>query len=209
MRCPIHPEGFFFSGALTLLALVTSRCSRFLGTLFGLLAAFTVYFFRDPEREIPQGEGLIVSAADGTVVGVDDVPNAPFIDGPAKRVSIFLSIFNVHINRSPIDGRIAYRHYNPGKFLPANCDKASLDNEQNAIGIDDGGYKVLVRQIAGIIARRILCWVNPGDEVSRGERFGLIRFGSRTEILMPPGAVVVVKVGDKVKGGETVIARRS
>lgn len=209
MRCPIHPEGFFFSGALTLLALVTSRCSRSIGFFFGLLAAFTVYFFRDPEREIPQGEGLIVSPADGTVVGIDDVPNAPFLDGPAKRVSIFLSILNVHINRSPISGKVAYRNYNPGKFLPANCDKASLDNEQNSIGIDDGGYKVLVRQIAGIIARRILCWVNPGDSVTRGERFGLIRFGSRTEILMPPTAVVLVQNGDKVKGGETVIARRS
>ena len=209
MRCPIHPEGFFFSGALTLLAFAASRFSRALGVVAGLLAAFTIYFFRDPERNIPDGEGLIVSPADGTVVGVDEVPQAPFLDGPAKRVSIFLSVFNVHINRSPIGGRVSYRHYNPGKFLPANCDKASLDNEQNAIGIDDNGYRVLVRQIAGIIARRILCWVNPGDTVARGERFGLIRFGSRTEILMPPNAVVLVKTGDKVKGGETVIAKRS
>lgn len=209
MRSPIHPEGFFLGAALSLLACVASRFSRVLGWTAGLLAAFTLYFFRDPEREIPQGEGLLVSPADGTVVGVDEVEKAPFLDGPAKRVSIFLSIFNVHINRAPIAGKVAYRHYNPGKFLPANCDKCSLDNEQNAIGIEDGGYRVLVRQIAGIIARRILCWVNPGDTVTRGERFGLIRFGSRTELLMPVSAVILVKPGDKVKGGETVIARRS
>ncbi|MDN5279173.1 MAG: phosphatidylserine decarboxylase [Clostridiales bacterium] len=210
MRSPIHREGFFMAGSLFVIGLLFSTVSKWLGRLFYLVSAFTLYFFRDPERNIPQGESLIVSPADGKVVGIDSVEHVPFIDGPAKRVSIFLSIFDVHINRAPIRGKIAYRHYTPGEFLPAFEPKASVKNEQNAIGIEDAdGYRVLVKQIAGLIARRILCWKNPGDRVERGDRFGLIRFGSRTDIFLPLDARIEVKLGQRVQGGSTVIARRA
>jgi len=197
------------AGSLLVLAMVFSTISRWLGRIFYLATAFTLYFFRDPERQIPEGDCLIVSPADGNVVGIDSVEHVPFLDGPAKRVSIFLSVFDVHINRSPIKGKIAYRHYSPGEFLAAFEPKASVKNEQNAVGIEDAdGYRVLVKQIAGLIARRILCWKNPGDQVGAGERFGLIRFGSRTEIYMPLDARIEVRLGQRVQGGSSVIARR-
>ena len=146
MRSPIHKEGFFFGGSMFALGFLTSRFSKWLGRFFYLAGAFTCYFFRDPEREIPKGESLVVSPADGKVVGIDSVEHVPFIDGPAKRVSIFLSIFDVHINRAPIKGKIEYRHYAPGEFLPAFEPKASVKNEQNAIGIEDSdGYRIVVK----------------------------------------------------------------
>lgn len=210
MRSPIHKEGFFLGGLLLLLGVVSSTICRTLGRLCFLGAAFTLYFFRDPERQIPEGDSLIVSPADGKVVGIDSVEHVPFIDGPAKRVSIFLSVFDVHINRSPIKGKVAYRNYMPGEFLAAYEPKASIKNEQNAIGIEGSeGYRVLVKQIAGLIARRILCWKNPGEHVDTGERFGLIRFGSRTEIYMPLDARIEVTLGQRVQGGASIIARRS
>ncbi len=197
------------SSILVVGAVVFSRVSRFFFWFFSVLAGFTLFFFRDPEREIPTGAGVVVSPADGRILGIDRVEHAPFLEAPAKRVTIFLSIFDVHLNRSPIEGKVTYRNYNPGKFLPANAPKASEDNEQNSVGIEDNGYRVLVRQIAGIIARRIVCWVNPGDSVGRGERFGLIRFGSRTELFLPESAKIEVAVGQKVKGGATIIGYRS
>ncbi len=209
MRSPVHPEGFPFIALFGMLSLVSYRLCRWIGSIFALLAGFSAYFFRDPERAIPEGEGLIVSPADGRVVGIETVDRVPFLDGPAQRISIFLSIFDVHLNRAPIEGKVTWRQYNPGRFLPANVPKASLDNEQNSIGIDDGGYKVMVRQIAGIIARRIVCWTDPGQQVARGERFGLIRFGSRTDLFLPLTAKVAVTVGQKVQGGATIIAHRS
>lgn len=210
MRSPIHREGYFLSGSLIALGVIMSTICRWLGRIFFMAAAFTLYFFRDPERKIPAGDNLMVSPADGKVVGIDSVEHVPFIDGPAKRVSIFLSIFDVHINRSPIKGKIAYRNYMPGEFLAAFEPKASVKNEQNAVGIEaPDGYRVLVKQIAGLIARRILCWKNPGDQVNCGERFGLIRFGSRTEIYMPLDARIEVTLGQRVYGGSTIIARRS
>ncbi|MFZ5950742.1 MAG: phosphatidylserine decarboxylase family protein, partial [Candidatus Rifleibacteriota bacterium] len=209
MRSPIHKEGFFIAGFMFAAGFISSVISKWIGRLFYLFGAFTLYFFRDPEREIPQGESLIVSPADGKIVGIDSVEHVPFIDGPAKRISIFLSIFDVHINRAPIKGKIEYRHYAPGEFLPAFEPKASIKNEMNTIGIEDSdGYRVVVRQIAGLIARRILCWKNPGDKIERGDRFGLIRFGSRTDIFLPLDARVEVSLGQRVQGGATVIARR-
>lgn len=210
MRSPIHREGFFIIGSLFSLGIITSALSRWVSRLFYLATAFSLYFFRDPEREIPTGDSLVVSPADGKIVGIDSVEHVPFIDGPAKRVSIFLSIFDVHINRAPIKGKVAYRHYTPGEFLPAFEPKASVDNEQNAIGIEGSeGYRVLVKQIAGIIARRILCWKNPGELVETGERFGIIKFGSRTEIFLPLDARIEVRLGQRVYGGSSIIARRS
>ncbi|HNX77290.1 MAG TPA: phosphatidylserine decarboxylase family protein [Candidatus Rifleibacterium sp.] len=210
MRSPIHREGYLMAGSLLIVALVSSKICKWLGRLFYLATAFTLYFFRDPERKIPDGDCLILAPADGKIVGIDSVEHVPFLDGPAKRVSIFLSIFDVHINRSPIKGKVAYRHYTPGEFLAAFEPKASINNEQNAVGIEDAeGYRILVKQIAGLVARRILCWKNPGELVAAGERFGLIRFGSRTEIYMPLDAQVEVRLGQRVQGGASVIARRS
>jgi len=209
MRSPIHSEAWPFFALFSLASILMSRICRWASLLAASLAGFTLFFFRDPEREIPQGQGLIVSPADGVVVGVDTVEHAPFLEGPAKRISIFLSVFNVHINRAPIEGKVTLRHYHPGKFLPANCDKASTDNEQNSIGIQDGEFRILVKQIAGIIARRIVCWKDAGEFVGRGERFGLIRFGSRTELYLPVGSQIDVVVGQKVNGGSTVVARRN
>lgn len=209
MRSPIHKEGFKFAGIFLALGVATSYLNKWLGRLFYLLTAFTLYFFRDPERKVPEGDDIIVSPADGKVIAIDNVEHAPFIDGAAKRVVIFMNLFSVHINRTPMTGKISYRHYAPGKFMAANLPKASDENEQNAIGIESqDGYRILVKQIAGLVARRIVCWKNPGDEAKIGERFGLIRFGSRAEVFLPLGAKVEVKVGQNVKGASTIIARR-
>ncbi len=210
MRCPIHKEGIKLAGVLFAIALFFCKVEKWLGRLFLLATAFTLYFFRDPEREIPQGSDLIVSPADGKIVGIDSVEHVPFIDGPARRVTIFLSVFDVHINRSPVKGKIAYRHYTPGKFLDARNPKASTENERNAVGIECAdGKKFVVIQIAGLIARRILCWKNPGEYVNSGERFGMIRFGSRTEIYMPLDSKIEVKLGQKVAGGTSIIGRNA
>ncbi|OQB47169.1 MAG: phosphatidylserine decarboxylase [bacterium ADurb.Bin157] len=210
MRCPIHKEGIKLAGILFAIALVFCKIEKWVSRLFLLATAFTLYFFRDPEREIPQGSNLIVSPADGKIVGIDSVEHVPFIDGPARRVTIFLSVFDVHINRSPVKGKIAYRHYTPGKFLDARNPKASTENERNAIGIECAdGKKFVVIQIAGLIARRILCWKNPGEYVNSGERFGMIRFGSRTEIYMPLDTKIEVKLGQKVAGGTSIIGRNA
>ena len=167
---------------------------------FFLLAAFMLYFFRDPARVIPQGEGLIVSAADGRVTRIED-------NGDTKLVSVFLSPLDVHINRSPIAGRISNITYVAGKKIPATSDNASLVNERNSLVIEGGDITVTCTQIAGILARRIVCWPKSGDNLRRGEKFGLIKFGSRTDIVMPANVEINVSVGDRVKGGETVIGR--
>jgi phosphatidylserine decarboxylase len=210
MRCPIHKEGIKLAGVLFAIALVFCKIEKWVSRLFFLATAFTLYFFRDPEREIPQGSDLIVSPADGKIVGIDSVEHVPFIDGPARRVTIFLSVLDVHINRSPVKGKIAYRHYTPGKFFDARNPKASTENERNAIGIECAdGKKFVVIQIAGLIARRILCWKNPGEYVDSGERLGMIRFGSRTEIYMPIDSKIEVKLGQKVAGGTSIIGRNA
>lgn len=170
--------------------------------VFIAIAVFMRYFFRDPHRTVPGGPGLIVSAADGRVTRIDEAA-----DG--KLVSVFLSPFNVHINRSPIAGEIKSITYTKGKRRPATSDDTSLTNERNSLVIEGEGITVTCTQIAGILARRIVCWPATGDNLQRGERFGMIKFGSRTDVSMPPHVEVMVKVGDKVKGGETVIARVS
>lgn len=167
---------------------------------FFLLAAFMMYFFRDPARVVPQGKGLIVSAADGRVTRIED-------DGATKLVSVFLSPLDVHINRSPIAGRVSKITYVVGKKIPATSDNASLVNEQNSLVIEGDTMTVTCTQIAGILARRIVCWPKSGDNLRRGEKFGLIKFGSRTDIVMPSNVEIRVNVGDRVKGGETIIGR--
>ena len=179
---------------------------------FGLLAAQVVWFFRDPPRKVPQGPGLLVSPADGTVTDISDVENAEFIGGPARRIGIFLSIFSVHINRAPCAGTVAYVGYHKGKFINALRPESSTDNEANSVGLtlpDPAGTKVLVKQISGAIARRIVCECKEGDSLARGEKFGMIKFGSRTELFVPRDLPVeiAVSIGQKVKAGTTVIGK--
>lgn len=170
--------------------------------VFAAVALFMMYFFRDPQREVPQDADLIVSAADGVVTRID-------LTETTKLVSVFLSPLDVHINRSPITGTIKEINYTRGKKMPATKDEASLVNERNALVIEGEGITITCTQIAGILARRIVCWPKAGDNLIRGQKFGLIKFSSRTDLLMPASVELMVNVGDRVKGGETVIARRS
>jgi phosphatidylserine decarboxylase len=174
--------------------------------LFFLFTLFVLYFFRDPERSIPPEEGAIISPADGKVIHVEPCREERFLKSPAVKISVFMSLFNVHVNRIPLSGSIADSSYFPGKFFRANLDKASSANEQNALLIETaGGARILTVQIAGIIARRIVCWVKKGDRVARGQRFGLIRFGSRLDIYLPPDIQVQARVGQRVYGGQTIL----
>jgi len=175
-----------------------------IGTLLVLLGLFIIYFFRDPERVIPAGASLLVSPADGKIVGIKKADNDQLGEN-ITQVSIFLSVFNVHINRSVMQGEVVSVNYNKGKFLAAFAEKASLLNEQNAVTIKGKDATVRVNQIAGLIARRIVCWVKSGQSLERGERFGLIRFGSRVDIFLPENVEVKVALGDKVVGGISII----
>lgn len=168
---------------------------------FLFLCLFMVYFFRDPRRNVPTEPNIIVSAADGRVTRIDETP-----DG--KIVSVFMSPFDVHINRSPIAGTIASIEYTPGKKLPATNNSASFVNERNSLVIESGEMTVKCTQIAGIMARRIVCWPHTGDNLERGQKFGMIKFSSRADLLMPNDVELEVKIGDRVCGGETIIARR-
>lgn len=177
------------------------------GVLF-LMGLFVLWFFRDPIRDVPDSPDLIVSPADGKVVEIVEEEEPNYIKGKAVRVSIFLSVFNVHVNRFPKSGTVHYYKYNPGKFLAAWEHKASLENEQTCVGFEcENGVKMVVKQIAGLIARRIVCYADSGTAFSTGQRFGLIRFGSRTDIFVPVGTDLNIKVGDKVKGGSSVIGK--
>jgi phosphatidylserine decarboxylase len=175
----------------------------------GVLTVFVVFFFRDPERSSPPGDRNVLSPADGKILEVkqiDDSDNP--LGGPAVKVSIFMSIFNVHVNRVPLNGVVEKIEYHPGKFFSANLDKASLENERNIVTLSaDDSKRIVVTQIAGLIARRIVCNISEGDSVTAGNRFGLIRFGSRLELLLPPESSVSVEKGDRARAGVTVIAR--
>ena len=171
-----------------------------------LLFIFTLNFFRDPERTTPEGDSSIVSPADGTVIKIEDVIEDKFIKGPAKMICIFMSPLNVHVNRNPISGNVGYFEYVPGEFFAAFEDKASLKNEQTHIGIEKNGVKVFFKQIAGFVARRIVADVTVGQEVVKGERFGMIKFGSRVDIYVPATAKVNVALNQKTVAGETIVA---
>jgi phosphatidylserine decarboxylase len=182
--------------------------------VMGLLVVgvLITWFFRDPRREIPQGSELVVAPADGTIVAVEDIVHDEFVGGPAVLVGIFLSIFNVHINRSPVAARVIGLRYMPGKYLNALRPESARENEQLAIRLEQSTAphrRMIVRQITGAIARRIVCWLKPGDELQAGEQFGMIKLGSRTELVIPkePGLEIHVKIGDSVKAGATLIAR--
>lgn len=175
--------------------------------LFLAFALFAAFFFRDPEREIPPGEKLILSPADGRVVALEKgIWEERFLSAPASRVSIFMSPFDVHVNRIPVSGRVAQVHYQAGQFRAAFAPEASSVNEQNAVLIEDRlGRKVLLVQVAGMVARRIFCSLKGGEEVTRGERYGMIAFGSRVDLYHSPEIVLRVQVGERVRAGETII----
>jgi phosphatidylserine decarboxylase len=174
-----------------------------------LLAAWVVAFFRDPERAGQRGARLILAPADGTIVSIVETDEPTFLDARAVRISIFMNVFNCHVNRYPSDGVIGYRHYNRGKFGHAGAEKSSLDNEQSSVGLLTEKGKVLIRQIAGLIARRIVTDHEVGTVVHQGERMGMIRFGSRVDLFLPIGTRVLVHVGENTRVGETVVAEWS
>lgn len=171
-----------------------------------IIACWVVYFFRDPERTGERGDNLVVSPADGLVVLIMDVQEPSFIGGTTTRISIFMNVFDVHVNRYPVNGTVRYLQYNKGLFLNAAHDKASLDNEQMSVGIESGSRRILVRQIAGLIARRIVNYARQGGIATQGTRMGLIRFGSRVDVFIPTGSALRVKVGDRTVAGTTVLA---
>jgi len=170
-----------------------------------LLALWVAYFFRDPERTGERGPSLVVSPADGKLIMITEVDEPTFVKGRAVRLSIFMNVFNVHVNRYPVDGVIRYIHYNKGKFFNAAAEKSSLENEQMSVGIERDRYRVLVRQIAGLIARRIVTYSKLGETVRQGDRMGIIRFGSRVDVFLPTGSTLRAKVGDLTVAGVTLL----
>lgn len=204
----IAREGWIFIIIALAIAAVLAVFHFYIPALiFAALTLFCIFFFRNPERIIPEGDEMVVSPADGKVMDVTTVNEELFIKGNAKRVRIFLSLFNVHINRAPVSGKVGFIKQVAGKFLPAYKDEVSFKNQRNYIGLETDFGRVLVVQITGLVARRLVCWVESGNVLQRGERFGLIRFGSCTEIYLPVETEILVKIGDSVKGGESVIAK--
>ena len=208
---PIAREGYpFILGGAFLTVLVAVLGLHSVAVFFFALTAFVSFFFRDPERVIPEQQGAVVSPADGKVIEVCLSKQNDNSNEKVLKISIFMSIFNVHVNRMPEAGRVTNVIYHPGKFFSANLDKASKNNERNAVTLEVGGGRQLtVVQIAGLIARRIVCRVRQGDRLSRGQRFGLICFGSRLEVYLPQEAVPAVSVGDKVLAGSSVLGHLS
>lgn len=206
-----HPiiarEGWpFIAGAFAVALLVQFMAGWLWALPFWLIALFVLQFFRDPPRIVPDLAGAVLAPADGRIVAVDKVQD-PYLPREALKVSVFMNVFNVHSNRSPVDGEIRNRWYFPGNFLNASLPKASLENERNALWIrTDGGQDVTCVQIAGLIAKRIVCHVRSGEHLARGQRFGFIRFGSRVDVYLPLGTKVNVAIGDKVYATQTILA---
>jgi phosphatidylserine decarboxylase len=207
---PIHRAGWPFIALFAIVTLILFMLSRTLGFIGLILTAWCVYFFRNPRRVIPLGEGLIVSPGDGIISLIEKaIPpqELKWSKKPLTRISIFLNVFDVHVNRIPVDGVISKIHYHPGKFFNASLDKASEHNERNSLIIKTpSSVEILVIQIAGLVARRILCEAKAGQEVRAGETFGIIRFGSRVDVYLPEGVHPQVIVGQRVLGGETIMA---
>lgn len=204
---PITVEGWPFILILSVLTFLFFVFGlKIFGFIFCILTMFVCFFFRDPQRPIPEGENVVVSPADGRVVAIKYIEEPDFLQQSVFQISIFLSIFNVHINRAPFGGKVETVKYNPGKFHIAAVDKASAENEQTAMVINSRNRKILVKQIAGLIARRIVCYAKPGDVIKKGERYGIIRFGSRVDIFLPTDSEIKVNLGDKIKGARDIIA---
>ncbi|HEY2026023.1 MAG TPA: phosphatidylserine decarboxylase family protein [Gemmatimonadaceae bacterium] len=207
-------EGLIFIAIAALIAAATYALALnrrswplwLLAFVLTLLALWVAYFFRDPERTGARGDQLVIAPADGKVVLIQDVDEPTFMGGRTKRVSIFMNVFDVHVNRYPVSGTVKYVQYNPGRFLNAAVEKSSVENEQRSVGIETPRGRILVRQIAGLIARRIVTYSKEGEQVQQAERMGLIRFGSRVDVFLPLDAVIRVKIGDMTVAGTTVIA---
>ncbi|CAA7601177.1 phosphatidylserine decarboxylase [Acididesulfobacillus acetoxydans] len=204
---PISRDGWFYLFVLVVLGILAYFIWPWLVIFPLVLFLFVAYFFRNPARTVPEGESTLVSPADGVVMDVERVLEDRFLQGESIRIRIFLSLFNVHVNRAPMAGQVVYRAYRPGKMLPAFKSHASELNEKSFIGLENDRLRVLVTQVTGFVARRIVCWVKEGDVLAKGERFGLIKFGSGTELFLPPYVEVTVKKGDKVRGGTTILGR--
>jgi len=207
MRLQTLREARWILTILATLAVISGFFSAWALWFFLLLLLCTLAFFRDPEREVPSDPNLIVAPADGTVMDIIELEETEVLKGKTRRVGIFLSIFDVHTNRAPIDGRVVYRQRRPGLFLDARRADCSEKNESMTWAFENPRGTIVARQITGAIARRIVAWANVGDELKRGERFGMIRFGSRTELYLPLSATILVRVGDHVAGGATPIAQ--
>ena len=206
---PVHPEGYVFIAAFAVATLILQWLWSPLGWIAGIATAWCVYFFRDPARITPMREGLVVSPADGIISSVGFFVPPPELglgDRPMQRVSVFMSVFDCHVNRAPVSGRITKMSYRAGTFVNADLDKASEDNERAGLVIDTASGRIGVVQIAGLIARRIVSFVREGETLGVGDRFGLIRFGSRVDIFLPEGVRVLVGQGSKAIAGETVLA---
>ena len=206
-------EGRPFIVGSTILVLLALLLTIYVSGAWGIaalvlfiIAVWVAYFFRDPEREGDRGEHLVVAPADGKVVLITTMDEPTFVGGRTTRVSIFMNVFSVHVNRYPVSGVVRHVKYMPGKFLNAGSEASSAENEQSSIGIDTGRHKVLMRQIAGLIARRIVTYSKEGEHVAQGERMGLIRFGSRVDVYVPEGSTLRAKLGDLTSAGSTVIA---
>ena len=208
-RGPVVREGYIYIAAALFLAVVMYfGFGVAVAVPFVVLACYFTYFFRNPDRTIPTDEHLVVSPADGTVQDVVELEDDDFVKGPCTKIIIFLSVFNVHVNRSPIAGEIKCQKYVCGRFRPAYKDEVVFENERHMLGIEnEKGFRVTVTQIAGILARRIVSWVTLDDNMSKGQVYGLIKFGSCTELVVPRNVEVLVKKGDKVRGGESVLGR--
>ncbi len=208
-QVPVAREGYpfiYFSSLLTItLALFGLPC---LTVIAFIITTFIICFFRDPERFVPDEPNSIICPADGKIIVIEDVGPNDFYSEPCKKISIFMNVFNVHVNRIPCSGEITAINYRPGKFYSADSDKGALHNEYcSATVVTDTGKNVVFVQIAGLIARRIVCWLERGDIVKTGRRFGLIRFGSRVDLYLPADSKLAVNIGQKVRAGETIIAR--
>ncbi len=196
-------------GALALGANHHSAGWYFAAVPLAIIASWIVYFFRDPEREGERGERLLVSPADGLVVMITEVEEPLFLKDKAIRVSIFMNVFDVHVNRYPVNGVVRFLKYNKGKFLHAAHEKASLDNEQMSVGLEAGRHRLLVRQIAGLVARRIVNYARIGDAATQAQRMGIIRFGSRVDVFVPTDSTIRIKVGERTVAGTTVLGELS
>lgn len=206
---PIHPEGYIFIAAFAIGSLILHWIWSPLGWIGAILTVWCAYFFRDPPRVTTLQDGLVVSPADGYVCSIGMFAPPPELglgDQKMQRVSVFMSVFDCHVNRAPVAGRVAKVAYKPGLFFNADLDKASEDNERNGLIIETAAGRFGVVQIAGLIARRIVCFVREGETIGAGDRFGLIRFGSRVDVYMPEGARPLVGLGSKAIAGETILA---
>jgi phosphatidylserine decarboxylase len=206
---PVAREGIPFIGMGIFVTLVSAILGQgALAWLFVVVTLFVAHFFRDPQRMTAAGHSDVVSPADGKVIGVERVSTPRFVQRPCMKISIFMSVFDVHVNRIPHTGAVQGIYYQKGKFLAANRSKASTENEQNWLWMQtDSGHDIVMTQVAGFIARRIVCWPSLGDRVIRGERFGMIRFGSRMDVYLPENSEILISKGDHVYGGETLLCR--